>query len=102
MHRVRFFGIDRSRLAHLVTRKEARKFGWEPDLGALHRQVCGLNPIRLRRLLSTLEREDCPADPHEALVELRGLALAGRLAVPEESLDDVCGHEAVKKRLRVR
>ncbi|MCI0461908.1 MAG: ATP-binding protein [Gemmataceae bacterium] len=98
--RLRLLGVERGRLRYLVARAEGRKFGAELDLGALHRHVSGVNAVRLRRLLSTLDREDLPADPVRALAELRHLTLAGGPAVPTERLDSVGGPAAVKSRLR--
>jgi cell division protease FtsH len=99
LYRLRLLGVERERLARLVTRAEGRKFGAGLDLGALHRQVSGVNAVRLRKLLSTLDREDLPADPACALAELRRLTLAGGLTVPEETLAGVGGYARVKQRL---
>jgi cell division protease FtsH len=98
--RMRIQGIERERLGQLITRAEGRKFGPRIDLGRLYRQVSGVNAVRLRRLLATLDREDHPIDPEHALAELRRLTLGGALAVPETSLEDIGGHEEIKQRLR--
>jgi cell division protease FtsH len=100
LFRLNFEGVSLERLPHLITRAEGRKFGSALDLGALHRRVSGVNALRLRRLLSTLDRQDLPADPHNTLAEVRRFTLAGGLTVPEERLVDVSGYEGVKEQLR--
>jgi cell division protease FtsH len=97
--RIRILGVERSRLGRLVTRAEGRKFGADVDVGALHRQVSGANAVRLRRLLSTLDREDLPDNPQLALAELRRLTLAGGLTVPPETFGDIGGYADIKQRL---
>src|SRR5437867_12096523 len=57
-HRVSLLGIGRNRLRHLITRAESRKFGRELNPWALYKYVSGVNAVRLRKLLSTLEGED--------------------------------------------
>src|SRR5436305_14297166 len=57
-HRISLLGIARSRLPHLVTRKESRKFGREFNPWMLYKHVSGMNAIRLRKVLTTLEGED--------------------------------------------
>ena len=60
-----------------------------------------INAVRLRRLLSTLEGEDYPADPGRAYRQLRQATLGGALEVPTVSLDrDIGGYAKVKERLR--
>ena len=98
--RLQLGGIALARLGKLITRREARKFGSPLDLGALHWQVSGLNAVRLRRFLSAFDREDLPADPQGARVQLRRLTLAGRYAIPDETFESIPGHEHVKKHLR--
>src|SRR5438876_5926346 len=56
-HRVSLLGIARDRLRQLVTRKESRKFGREFNPWALYKYVSGVNAVRLRKLLQTLEGE---------------------------------------------
>lgn len=62
-HRVSLLGIGRTRLRQLITQREARKFGREFNPWQLYKHVSGVNAVRLRRLLSTLEGEDYPSDP---------------------------------------
>jgi cell division protease FtsH len=100
-HRVALLGIARNRLRHLVTQRESRKFGREFNPWSLYKHVSGVNAVRLRRLLSTLEGEDFPADPRRAYRQLRQATLAGAMEVPEIDLDrDVGGYATVKKQLR--
>src|SRR5947199_4109570 len=100
-HRISLLGIARSRLRHLVTQREARKFGRQFNPWALYKYVSGVNPVRLRRLLATLQGEDYPADPKRAYRQLRQATLVGQLEVPEVDLDrDIGGYDKVKERLR--
>ncbi|HZT79327.1 MAG TPA: ATP-binding protein, partial [Gemmataceae bacterium] len=100
-HRVSLLGIARPRLRHLVTQKEARKFGPEFNPWALYKHVSGVNAVRLRKLLATLEGEDYPADPKKAYRQLRQATLVGSLEVPDLDLDrDIGGYAKVKQRLK--
>src|SRR5947209_5793816 len=100
-HRISLLGVPRPRLRHLVTRRESRKFGRQFNPWALYKHVSGVNAVRLRRLLSTLEGEDFPADPKRAYRQLRQATLVGSLEVPDIDLDrDIGGYDKVKHRLR--
>jgi cell division protease FtsH len=100
-HRVSLLGIGRSRLRHLVTQKESRKFGRQLNPWGLYKYVSGVNAVRLRKLLSTLEGEDYPADARHAYRQLRRATLVGTLEIPETDLDrDIGGYAKVKQRLR--
>jgi cell division protease FtsH len=100
-HRVSLLGIARPRLRHLVTQKEARKFGKQFNPWALYKHVSGMNAVRLRKLLATLEGEDYPADPRPAYRQIRQATVAGRLEVPDVDLErDIGGYTRVKQRLR--
>lgn len=100
-HRTSLLGIARPRLRHLITQAEARKFGRELNPWSLYKYVSGVNAVRLRKLLSTLEGEDYPKDPRGAYRQLRQATLTGTLEVPEVDLDrDIGGYAKVKKRLR--
>jgi cell division protease FtsH len=100
-HRTSLLGTGRDRLRHLVMQSEARKFGKTFNPWQLYKYVSGVNAVRLRRLLSTLEGEDYPADPARAYQHLRRATLTGTLEVPNVDLDtDVGGYEKVKKRLK--
>jgi cell division protease FtsH len=100
-HHESLLGLRRERLAHLVTQKEARKLGKELNIYSLYKHVSGLNAVRLRRLLASLEGEDYPSDPGPVLQQLRRGTLSGELSVPELDLHkDIGGYEKVKKRLQ--
>src|SRR5213082_1643166 len=100
-HWLSILGTSRNRLRHLITQKESRKFGKDFSPWQLYKYVSGVNAVRLRRLLSTLEGEDYPADPRRAYRQLRQATLVGTLEVPNIDLDrDVGGYAKVKKRLR--
>src|SRR5947208_1237354 len=94
-------GIARPRLRHLVTQKESRKFGPQFNPWGLYKHVSGVNAVRLRKLLSTLEGEDYPADAKKAYRQLRQATLVGSLEVPNLDLEhDIGGYAKVKQRLR--
>lgn len=67
----------------------------------MYKYVSGVNAVRLRRLLATLEGEDYPADPKHAFRQLRQATLTGTLELPEIDLErQVGGYARVKTRLR--
>ena len=100
-YRTSLLGINRARLRYLITRKEARKFGQGFNPWALYKYVSGINAVRLRKLLSTIEGEDYPADPSRAYRQVRQATLDGTLEVPNISLDrDIGGYAKVKEQLR--
>jgi cell division protease FtsH len=100
-HRLSLLGISRNRLRHLITRKESRKFGREFNPWGLYKYVSGVNAVRLRKLLSTLEGEDYPANPQNAFRQLRQATLGGTLEVPNINFDrDIGGYVKVKEQLR--
>src|SRR5438067_2533933 len=70
-YRAALLGIPRDRLRSLVTQKEARKLSRPLNLWTLYKFVSGMNAVRLRKLLSTLEGEDYPADPRTAYAQIR-------------------------------
>src|SRR6185369_15583638 len=78
-HWLSILGTSRNRLRHLVTRAESRKFGKDFSPWQLYKHVSGLNAVRLRRLLSTLEGEDYPADPKRAYSQVRQATLSGHM-----------------------
>ncbi len=100
-HRLLLLGVPRNRLQYLITRKESRKFGKEFNAWALYSHVSGVNAVRLRKLLSTLEGEDYPQNPQGAYRQLRQATMGGTLEIPNISLDrDIGGYASVKARLR--
>lgn len=93
-------GISRNRLRHLITQKESRKFGKQFAPWQLYKYVSGVNAVRLRKLLSTLEGEDYPADPKRAYAQVRQATLSGSMEVPSVDLEaDIGGYKKVKARL---
>ncbi len=100
-HKLSILGIARDRLRHLVTQKESRKFGRAFNPWQLYKYLSGVNAVRVRKLLSTLEGEDYPADPKQAYRHLRNATLTGAMEIPNVDLAaDIGGYEKVKKRLR--
>ena len=99
--RFSMLGIPRDRLRHLVTQRESRKFGKEFNPWGLYKYVSGMNAVRLRKLLSTLEGEDYPAEPTRAYTQIRQATAGGTLEIPHLDLDaDIGGYAKVKKRLQ--
>lgn len=100
-HRVSLLGIPRARLQHLITQAESRKFGQNFNPWLLYKYVSGVNAVRLRKLLSTLEGEDYPANPNNAYRQLRQATLGSTLEIPEVDLEkDIGGYATVKKQLQ--
>ena len=100
-HRLSILGISRNRLRHLVLQKESRKFGRNLNPWHLYKYLSGVNAVRVRKLLSTLEGEDYPADPKSAYRQLRQATLNGSMEIPNVDLQtEIGGYEKVKKRLR--
>jgi cell division protease FtsH len=101
-HRLSLLGLRRERLPRLVTRRESRKFGRPFNPWSLYKHVSGINAVRLRKLLSTLEGEDYPDKPDVAYRQLRQATLGGSLEVPAVSFDrDIGGYARVKERIRL-
>ena len=94
-------GIPRAKLGQLVTQREARKFGRQFNPWALYKYVSGMNAVRLRKLLSTVEGEDYPADPRRVYKQIRSVTASGNLEVPNIDLDSqIGGYAKVKARLK--
>ena len=100
-HRTSLLGLARPRLRYLVTQKESRKFGREFNAWSLYKHVSGMNAVRLRKLLASLEGEDYPADPRQAYFQIRQVTMTGHLEIPHVDLDrDIGGYGKIKQRLR--
>jgi len=100
-HWVSILGISRTRLRHLITQKECRKFGKDFSPWQLYKYVSGVNVVRLRKLLSTLEGEDYPADAKRAYAQVRQATLTGSMEIPSVDLEkDIGGYSKVKQRLK--
>ncbi len=98
---ISILGISRNRLRHLVTQKESRKFGRGFSPWQLYKYVSGVNAVRLRKLLSTLEGEDYPADPKRAYSQVRQATLSGAMEIPSVDLEkDIGGYTKVKSKLK--
>jgi cell division protease FtsH len=97
-----FIGIPREKLGQLVTQRESRKLSSEKALNTwqLYKHVSGMNPVKLRRLLSTLNGEDYPKNPRHVYARLRQATLVGQLTLPDVDLmKDIGGYSEVKERL---
>ncbi|MFO0736155.1 MAG: AAA family ATPase [Labilithrix sp.] len=100
-HHESILGVDRERLRHLVTQKEARKLGRSFDPYELYKYVSGVNAVRLRRLLPAIHGLDYPDDPKPAFTQLRRATMNAAFEMPDIDLDDdVGGYAKVKTRLR--
>jgi cell division protease FtsH len=98
---ISILGISRNRLRHLVTQKESRKFGRNFSPWQLYKYVSGVNAVRLRKLLSTLEGEDYPADPKRAYSQVRQATLSGAMEIPSVDLEkEIGGYTKVKSKLK--
>jgi cell division protease FtsH len=99
--RYSLLGIPRDRLSQLITQREARKFGRGFNAWGLYKYVSGMNPARLRKLLSTLQGADYPDDPQRAYQQIRSATSGGKLVVPNIDLErDLGGYLKVKRRLK--
>jgi len=100
-HRTALLGTSRDRLRHLITQRESRKFGRQFNPWGLYKYVSGVNAVRLRKLLSTLEGEDYPADPKLAYRQLRQATLTGTMEIPDVDFErDIGGYAKVKKQIK--
>ena len=99
-HRESILGVARERLHHLICQSEARKFGRDFNPYQLYKYVSGVNAVRLRRLLASIEGEDYPLDPEPALALLRQSTIGSQLSLPDLDLHkDIGGYQRVKDRL---
>jgi cell division protease FtsH len=100
-HRQSILGINRGRLRQLMTQREVQKFGPDFHPWQLYKYVSGVNAVRLRKLLSTLEGEDNPADSKLIYKQLRQATLTGTMEIPNVDLDrDIGGYDRTKKQLK--
>ena len=98
---ITILGTARSRLPYLVTQQESRKFGYGFDVYHLYQYVSGVNAVRLRRLLSSLQGEDYPENPAPAYQQIRNATLGADLSLPQLDLHkDIGGYRKVKLRLQ--
>ncbi|MEM1069153.1 MAG: AAA family ATPase [Planctomycetota bacterium] len=100
-HQYSLLGIPRSRLSHLVTQKESRKFGQSFHPWNLYKYVSGMNAVRLRKLMETVSGEDYPSDGQHAYAQIRQATSGGKLEIPKVDLhSDIGGYVRVKQRLQ--
>lgn len=99
--RISILGTPRAKLKQLITQKESRKFGKTFNPWSLYKYVSGLNAVRLRRLLSTIDGEDYPNDPKQAIDHIRKSTVSSSLEIPNISLEnDIGGYAKTKARLQ--
>lgn len=99
--RYRLSGLPREKLPQLITQGEARKFGRGLRPWSLYKYVSGMHAARLRRVLSTIEGEDYPANPAAAIEQIRRATLDSTLEIPQVDLEtQVGGYQHVKQRLQ--
>ena len=72
--------------------REARKFGKEFNPWALYKHVSGMNAVRLRKLLTSLQGEDYPADPRAAYRQIRQVTMSGQLEIRPHAQPSVERH----------
>ena len=98
--RKKLLGIDRNRLGDLILEKEVRKFPPDFPLQQLYQYVSGLNPIRLRQVMSRVEGVDYPADPSRVLNQVREMTIVSDVEIPRVHLEeDLGGYQVVKERI---
>jgi cell division protease FtsH len=99
-HHETVMGMHRERLQHVVTQRESRKFGKTFNPFALYKYVSGVNAVRLRRLLGSVEGEDYPENPQPAFDQLRSGTMASEMELPSIDIDnDIGGYKRVKDQL---
>lgn len=99
--KVSIIGIPRDRLKFLVTQKEAKKFGKEFNPYALYKFVSGVNSVRLRRVLSSIEGEDYPTDAEPAFAQVRASTIASDMQIPNvDMFKDIGGYKKTKDRMK--
>lgn len=96
----KLLGIDRKCLSALITQREARKFPRDFNFNKLYQYVSGLNPVRIRQILTRLEGIDFPEDSENVFSQLREMTLDSEMEIPSVDLDnDVGGYASVKKKI---
>jgi cell division protease FtsH len=100
-HKISICGIPRERLASLVTQAESRRLGRRGlDVYRLYKHVSGLNAIRLRSLMGSLQGEDYPEFDEPAWRQIREATVEGGMTIPEVSLtNDIGGYGDVKEKI---
>lgn len=99
--RVSMLGIPRAGLRQLITQRESRKFGQSFNPWALYKYVSGMNAVRLRKLLASLDGEDYPTDARRAYGQIRSATASSTLEIPQiDLMTEVGGYGKVKQRLK--
>ena len=97
----KLIGIDRSCLSKLVTQREARKFPKDFNFNRLYQYVSGLNPVRIRQILSRLEGIDFPDNPDKVFSQLREMTLDSEMEMPLVDMQtDLGGYTSVKNKIQ--
>lgn len=97
----KLLGIDRNSLQHLITQRDARKFPQEFNFQRLYQYLSGLNPVRIREVLSRIEGVDFPEDDTQVLRQIRELTIPSETALPNVDLEkDIGGYGDVKKKIQ--
>ncbi|MEE2925211.1 MAG: AAA family ATPase [bacterium] len=97
----KLIGIDRSCLSKLVTQREARKFPKDFNFNRLYQYVSGLNPVRIRQILSRLEGIDFPDNPDKVFSQLREMTLDSEMEIPLVDMQtDLGGYTSVKDKIQ--
>lgn len=97
----KLLGIDRDALRYLITQRDARKFPQQFNFQRLYQYLSGLNPIRIREVLSRIEGIDLPDEDTNVLRQIRELTVPSEAALPNVDLhEDIGGYEDVKKKIQ--
>lgn len=98
--RRKILGIERQVLPSLILQREARKFPLNFNFHRLYQYVSGLNPVRIRQVLSRLEGIDFPEYEHDVFRQLREFTMDGDMELPNVDLQkDIGGYVEVKKKI---
>jgi len=99
--RRKLLGIDRSRLPNLILEREARKFPAGFAFQKLYQYVSGLNPVRLRQVMSRVEGVDLPQDSSRVIAQLREVTVESDVEIPRVDFEkDLGGYDGVKERIQ--
>lgn len=98
--RRKLLGVDRGKLKDLILEKEIRKFPTDFPIQQLYQYVSGLNPIRLRQVMSKIDGIDYPADASRVLAQVREMTIISDVKIPQVDLsEDIGGYLSVKEKI---
>ena len=98
--RRKLLGIDRGKLKDLILEKEMRKFPNHFPIQQLYQYVSGLNPIRLRQVMSKIDGLDYPQDASKVLSQIREMTIISDVKIPQvDLLKDIGGYLGVKDKI---